>query len=216
MMYAERKKMHNFSSQVKEEGRALLGKIGICRPPGWKILIVHACVIGAFGFLLPWAKGVEFMDPALPIIYACLGPFFGAPMAVQLVRQASPNGALSRVVAAVMYGEAMALILLLLGFVTVLSLHSQAYLFLPDPILVGEALLLGLGSTLALSALSAWVTLKISPRVAMTVLRLIFIVLFAVFLLRAWWLPAVAGTAAAVSFAIAAVFLTMVRREQVS
>src|SRR5271168_4843769 len=143
------------ASPLTTESLVLMRKIGLARPVPWKTLGTHLVLLAVFGILLPWLKGVEFMDPALPAIYACLGPLFAAPALVQMLREgdsAWPTTS-ARIAAATVYGEAMSLAMLLLGIGTVLAFHRQAFLFLPDPILLGEAILLGWGSTLALTAL---------------------------------------------------------------
>lgn len=188
-------------------------KIGLGRPVAWAALGVHVSLLAAFGVFVPWLKGVEFMDPALPMIYVCLGPLFAAPALVQLLRERGAGWPTTwtRIAAATAYGEGMTLALLLLGLGTVLIGHRQAYLFLPDPILLGEAVLLGLGLTLALTAMSAWITLQFSSRMAMVVLRVLFLLLFALFFLRSWWLPSIAGWGAVITFVVAGCFLLLVR-----
>jgi hypothetical protein len=205
------------ASQFKTESLILMRKIGLRRPVAWKTLGMQLFLLAAFGILLPWLKGVEFMDPALPTIYACLGPLFAAPAVVQMLRADSgfhhPTWATTsaRIAAATAYGEAMTLAILLLGIGTVLIFHRQAYLFLPDPILLGEAILLGFGSTLALTAMSAWITLQFSARIATSALRILFLFLFALFVLRSWWLPGVAGLGALIALVVAACFLLLVK-----
>jgi hypothetical protein len=176
-------------------------------------LAIHLALLAAFGVFLPWLKGVEFMDPALPTIYACLGPLFAAPALVQLLREGNSEWSTTsaRIAAATFYGEGMTVALLALGIGTVLLAHRQAYLFLPDPILLGEALLLGLGLTLALTAMSAWITIQFSGRLAMVVLRILFLLLFGLFLLRSWWLPSIAGWGALVTLGLAGCFLLLVK-----
>jgi hypothetical protein len=203
----------------KIELQLLLRRIGLSRPVVWRTLVLHLIVLAAFGVVLPWAKGVEFMDPALPTIYACLGALFGAPALVQMLREGNPawpdvewEATAAKIAVATVYGEATSLAILVLGIVTVLALHPQAYLFLPDPILLGEAMLLGLASTLALTALAAWITLQFSARVATSVLRLLFLFLFALFLLRSWWLPGIAGLGALVAFVCAGCLLLLLKR----
>ena len=201
------------ASRFKSESLILLRKIGLGRPVAWGALAIHLSLLAAFGIFLPWLKGVEFMNPALPTIYACLGPLFAAPALVQLLREGDSGWTttFARIVAATAYGEGMTVALLLLGMGTVLVFHRLAYLYLPDPILLGEALLLGLGLTLALTAMSAWITIQFSGRIAMVVLRILFLMLFALFLLRSWWLPGIAGWGALVALAVSACFLLLVK-----
>jgi len=201
------------ASRFKSESLILIRKIGLGRPVAWGALAIHLSLLAAFGIFLPWLKGVEFMNPALPTIYACLGPLFAAPALVQLLREGDSGWTTTsaRIAAATAYGEGMTVALLLLGMGTVLVFHRLAYLYLPDPILLGEALLLGLGLTLALTAMSAWITIQFSGRIAMVVLRILFLMLFALFLLRSWWLPGIAGWGALVALAVSACFLLLVK-----
>jgi len=193
-------------------------KIGLGWPVGWKTLGIHVSLLAVFGVFLPWFKGVEFMDPAIPTIYACLGPLFGAPALVQLLRDGDSGwGTTSaRIAAATVYGEGMTVVLLLLGIGTVLITHRLAYLYLPDPILLGEGLLLGFGLTLALTAMSAWITLQFSGRMAIVVLRLLFLLLFGLFVMRSWWLPSIAGWGALVTLGLAGCFLLLVKQRTAS
>ena len=155
------------------------------------------------------------MDPALPTIYACLGPLFAAPALVQLLREGDSGwGATSaRIAAATVYGESMTLALLVLGIATVLISRRLAYLYLPDPILLGEALLLGLGLTLAFTAMTAWLTIQFSGRIATVVVRVLFLLLLALFLLRSWWLPGIAGWGSLAALAVAGGLLLAVKRQ---
>jgi hypothetical protein len=198
---------------LRTELRGLLERTGIA-PFRLKPALTHLLLLAVFGVLLPYYKGVEFMDPALPTIYACLGAFFAAPAAVQILRDGSAVGryAVARVLAASIYGELMALVLTILGFATVLATSRTAYLFLPDPVYFGKALLMGAASTLALSAIGAWITLHLGGRIAMAFLRLCFVALLVMFVLRSWWLPSVTGIGAVVSFAAALLFLFLLGR----
>lgn len=201
-------------SHFQIEAAALARKVGLGRPVAWKAAVTHLAVLAIFGIYLPWLKGVEFMDAALPTIYTCLGPLFAAPALVQLLREGGSTWPVTsaRITAASIYGEGVTLLLLVLGIGTVLVTHRQAYLFLPDPVLLGEALLLGLGLTVTFTALSAWITFQFSTRMAMTVLRVLFLLLFALFFLRSWWLPVIAGRSAIVALGLAAGVLFFVKR----
>ncbi len=201
-------------SLLTAELHRMLERIGL-HPFRLKPALVHLLLVAAFGVLLPYAKGVEFMDPALPTIYACLGAFFAAPAAVQLLRDGSAVSryAVARVLAAAIYGEVFTLLLTACGFATVLLTSRTAYLFLPDPFYFGKAILMGMGATLALSAIAAWITLHFGGGIAMTFLRLCFVVLFVIFFLRSWWLPSYTGSGAIVSFTLALAFLYLVGRD---
>ena len=89
--------------------------------------------------------------------------------------------ACARAAKTVLYGEALAMIFLLTGTVTV-GLSHGARLLLPDLDVVAEAGLLGLAATVAAAGLSAWATLHFSPAAARLAMRVIFLVLLIVFL----------------------------------
>ena len=202
-------------SQFKTEFRMLLQRIGLGGPVGWKAIVTHLFLLGMFGILLPWLKGVEFMDPAIPTVYACLGPLFAGPAVIQSLRDGNSSGwpgTWGRIGAATAYGELMTLAMLLSGIATVLISRRLAYLYLPDPILLGEAILLGLGLTLALTAMSAWITLQFSGGIAKALVRLLFVAFLVVFLLRSWWLPAILAPGALASFVLVGFFLLLANR----
>jgi hypothetical protein len=203
-----------FTSQFNGEFRTLLRRIGLGRPVARKALVTHVFLLGILGILLPWLKGAEFMDPALPTVYACLGPLFAGPAVIESLKDGNSGwpATWSKIVASTAYGEFMTLAMLSLGIATVLISRPLTYLYLPDPILLGEAILLGLSFTLALTAMSAWITLQFSGGLAKAALRVLFVVLFALFLLRSWWLPAVVAPGAVASFVIAGFFLLLLNR----
>lgn len=204
------------AGQFKTESRTLLGRVGLGSPVAWKALGTHVLVLGIFGILLPWLKGVEFMDPALPTIYACLGPLFAAPAVIESLKGGDSGWPAwwAKIAASTVYGEFMTLAMLFLGIATVLISRRLAYLYLPDPILLGEAILLGFGLTLALTSMTAWITLQFSGRLALAILRILFVGLFAFFLFRSWWMPAIIGPGTIVSFVMAGLFLLLVNRRR--
>src|SRR5271167_2876472 len=85
--YHDELRTQHMASQFTTESLILMRKIGLARPVPWRTLAMHLVLLAVFGILLPWLKGVEFMDPALPAIYACLGPLFAAPALVQMLRE---------------------------------------------------------------------------------------------------------------------------------
>jgi uncharacterized membrane protein len=204
------------ASQLKNEFGTLLRRSGLGRPVAWKALTTHVFLLGIFGILLPWLKGAEFMDPAIPTVYACLGPLFAGPAVIQSLREGNSGwpAIWAKIAASTAYGEGMTLAMLLLGIATVLISRRLAYLYLPDPILLGEAILLGLGLTLALTAMSAWITLQFSGGLAKAALRILFVAFFVVFLLRSWWLTSIVAPGAVGSFVLAGFFLLLVNRRR--
>ena len=177
------------------------------RGPG---LILYVALLAIFGVLVPWQKGLEFLDPVILIAYACLGGVFAGPAAVQLFRDipSSVGEALRRVAMALLFGEGVVLVLLALGILTVRLLHPGIFPFDAGTMIAGLAL--GAALSLALAAMAAWVRIAYSESVARSALRGALIALLIAFVFRSRWLPDIAWTGAAVGIVASAAFLALV------
>lgn len=197
--------MQDVSYPIDEQGRGPRARFGIAG------ILTHAALIAVFGVFLPWWKGIEFINPVINSAYACLGILFAAPAAAQAFEQRprSMREALAHIGRAVLYGESMALAMLLLGFLTVYASHG--FLFPPDLETLAQAIALGIAASLALAAIAAWFTLRLSRGGARGAMRIVFLLLLLLFFFRSGWLPDVAGEAALVSLAVAAVAILRVR-----
>ena len=192
--------------------RNLASHVGIGRSGGSRVILIHLAIVAVFGVYLPWRKGLEFLDPVLLAAYACLGVLFAAPAAIQAFageRPSTMKDAMTRVVMAVLYGEGMAVVILLAGFLTVYL--TRPAMFAPDLGTLAAASILAIVASLALAALSAWLTLRFSASAARRALRVIFLLLLVVFYFRARWLPDVADTATLVFLVLAAVAIFALR-----
>jgi len=174
--------------------------------------VVYLSLLAVFGILVPWQKGLEFLDPVILIAYACLGGVFAGPAAVQLFDEIpkAVREALGRVAAAVVFGEAMVVVLLAVGLLTVRLLHRGIFPF-DTPTMIG-GLALGAALSLALAAMAAWVRMAYSASVARSALRAAFVVLLVGFVFRSRWLPDVAWMGAGVGLAVAIVFLALLAK----
>jgi hypothetical protein len=190
-------------------GRTLMLPVRFVRGPG---LAVYLALLGVFGILLPWQKGLEFLDPVILTAYACLGAVFAGPAAVQLfdALPKSPREAIGRVGAAVVFGEVMVVILLALGLATVRLLHRGIFPFDVPAMIAG--LVLGAALSLALTAMAAWIRMAYSASVARSALRAALVALLIAFVFRSRWLPDVAWLGAGVSAAVGAVFLVLLAK----
>jgi len=142
-----------------------------------KLIPVHLVLVLVFGVLLPWRKGIDFLDPVMISAYACLGVLFAGPAAAFRFGQDRPQSmkeAFRRVGQAVAYGEAMAVILLIAGVITVN--YSRTRWEFPQLDVLGEALVFGLASAVALALFAGWMSLRFSARAARTSLRAIFLI----------------------------------------
>jgi hypothetical protein len=198
--------MQNFSHYLRSETKELGSRLGLGRSAGFRILLLHAALVAVFGVYVPWTKGLAFLDPVILAPYACLGVFFAAPAAAQSFDEedlSSMKAVMARIFIAVLYGELMAAAILLAGFTTVYATHRHSVVFAPDLVTLTAAALLGITASLALATAAVWITLRFSANSARGALRVIFLLLLALFYFRSRWLPDVADTAALICLAIA-------------
>ncbi len=80
-------------------------------------LLANLAVLFLFGVIVPWVKGIEFLDLFLLIPYALLSVFYVSPRAVAVAFESPISlAALGRTA---LVGWAIGLLILVLGFVTV-------------------------------------------------------------------------------------------------
>jgi len=176
-------------------------------------ILIHVILIAAFGILLPWWKGVDFLDPVMLSAYASLGILFAAPVSVAAFAQGRPGSfaeALARIAIAVIYAELMTVAMLAAGLITV---YSKTHFPLPPDLeTLGMAAVFGIALSGALAAIAGWITLRFSAAAARGALRIIFLGLLALFFFRSRWLPDVAGAGALLSLIVAAGAIAAIRR----
>ena len=178
-------------------------------------VLLYVALIAVFGVLLPWTKGLDFLDPVMTAAYACLGVLFAGPAAAEAFAEKRPdslNAALRRVAKAVIYGEGLAVVMLIAGVATV-SISRGRRLRLPELDVLGEAGLLGLTASTALALIAGWVTLRFSYGAARRALRFVFLAMLVAFYFWSRWLPDVALRGAALSAVIAGVMIFMLHRQ---
>jgi hypothetical protein len=176
---------------------------------------LYAALIAVFGVLLPWTKGLDFLDPVMTAAYACLGVLFAGPAAAEAFAEKRPDSlraALLGVAKAVVYGEVLAVVMLIAGVATV-SISRGRGLRLPELDVLGEAGLLGLMASTALALLAGWITLRFSHGAARRALRFVFLAMLIAFFYWSRWLPDAALRGAAVAAVIAGVMILAMRRQ---
>ena len=210
--------MASFPNELRQEGKALLNRVGIGLPGGRKILLVTVAIILIFGVLFPFQKGLDFPDPVIITAYACLGLLLAPPAAAQACADRPPQhfpALLARILMAVVYGEGMALIMLAAGITTFNVAHWQGQFMTPDLPTVGPGLALGLTGSVALATIAAWIAMRFSAGVARGAMRVIFLGLLVAFVFWSRWLPDMAGRAALIALvadvAILAAFAARLR-----
>src|SRR6478735_5138797 len=108
------------NADLAEEVSNLRGRLGF-QGPGliWAVL-VYLILIGIFGVFLPWQRGRSFLDAVILGAYACLGVVFAAPSAgAAFDGRPTIRRAAVRIAISVLYGELLAVTMLLLGIITV-------------------------------------------------------------------------------------------------
>jgi len=203
----------NFSQHFGREGQGLRSRLGLETQPVRTILL-HLAVVAVFGVFLPKWLGVQFLDPVTIAAYSCLGVMFAAPAAAQAFageRPRSMGEALTRIAVAALYGEMMAIVILIAGFMTMYMTLARVFLVV-DFVSLGEAAALGISGSLALAAIAAVVGLLMPPGAARMALRVIFLGLLMLFFFRSRWLPDVEVSGTVVCLAVAVVAMIALRQ----
>ncbi len=200
--------MQNFPYRLRQEGLEMRSRFDL------RVMLVHIVIVGVFGILFPWFRGIDFLDPVTITAYACLGVLLSPPAAAQAYLRSRPSSltdALARIVLAVAYGEAMVAAILLTAFITVFA--ANRYAFAPELATLAEALALGLMASFALSAVAAWIALCFSAGIARNAMRVIFLLLLYLFFQKSRWLPDVAIQGCFVSFGVALLAMFAIQRQ---
>jgi hypothetical protein len=184
-------------------------------PARVRTVFLYAALIAVFGVLLPWTKGLDFLDPVMTAAYACLGVLFAGPASAEAFAEERPDSmmaALRGVAKAVMYGEGLALVMLIAGVATV-SVSRGRRLRLPEFDVLGATGLLGLMASTALALIAGWVTLRFSHGAARRALRYVFLLMLVAFFLWSRWLPDAALRGAALAAVVSGVMIFVLRRQ---
>ncbi len=179
-----------------------------------RVIFVHFAVIAIFGVLIPWRKGLDFLDPVLIGAYSCLGVLFAAPASMisfERNRPKSLGAVFKQLGKAVGYGEVMALVFLAAGVATVSWSRGRLHLPLLDDL--AATALLGLMLSIGTSLFAAWLTLHSSATSARAAIRFVLLLLIGIFFFGSMRLPDIALSAAAVMAIIAGLLIFLLRRE---
>ena len=177
-------------------------------------MLLLIVLLGVFGILLPWSKGVDFLDPVMIGAYACLGGLFAAPAAALAFSGGCPKtfGVAARMIGrAAGYGEGLVMGMIGLGIATV-NVGRAGRLRLPELDSLGATGLFGLMMTLAFACGAAWITLRYSASTARRISRIVFLLLAVAFFYGSRWLPEVALEGAGVSAILTATFALLLRK----
>jgi hypothetical protein len=175
-------------------------------------ILIHVAVVAVFGVFLPWWLGYQFLDPVTITAYGCLGVLFAAPAAAQAFSESRPRSmqeAVKLVAVSALYGEGMAIVILMAGFMTA-YFRSRALLVVDLRALAGP-IALGASGSLAMSAVAGVVGMLLPKDAARMALRIIFLALLALFFFRSRWLPDVEATGTLVCLGVAVIALAVLR-----
>jgi hypothetical protein len=177
---------------VSQEAKRLAFRVGFRRSGGWKSLVVHLLVIGAFGVFYPWRRGFDFLDAFIILAYAGLSMLFAAPAMVAAMAVEAPGSMrdlLARIVTSVAYGWGMSVILIATGLITLNAAVRPDEFLHPRWSFLAAALSFGLGTSLFLSASAALVTMLFSSTAATMFVRVVFLAVLCLVVFRDVMLP---------------------------
>jgi hypothetical protein len=147
-------------------------------------IIAFLFTVASFGILVPWWKGLEFLDAVMILVSCCISLVFVAPMAADGF---TGRNIRSEVVMPVTYAFVLAFLILANGLATVNIAHWFGHVLLPSVSIMIGGLVLNLvaGYFLALATV-AIIRRGASPEKAKKVLRTAFfgLLLIAVFVFR--------------------------------
>src|ERR1700730_7835825 len=105
-------------------------------------LIILAIVL-VFGVLVPWYRGLGFLDPVTIVVYVCMSLLFVAPAAAEAfgVPASRPSAAeiLPRVGVILGYGMGASVIMLFSGLLTVNLVYMHGRMLTPPSTLLAAA-----------------------------------------------------------------------------
>jgi hypothetical protein len=147
--------------------------------------LVLLIVVLTFGILVPWYKGVAFLQPWIIAIYGCMSLLFVAPAAAGFwsanPEPMSTSALLFRLAVLVGYGWGVAVLTLIAAVVT-LNLMAWRGVFLPpSQSLFAAVLLFSLTASGAMAVLSALLARRFSAMTARAILRALFLAVLMVF-----------------------------------
>jgi hypothetical protein len=178
-------------------------------------ILPHLALLFAFGFMIPKVKGLDFLDSQVLGAYACLTILFAPPATAQSFlagTQASFQQAKFRILVSVAYGEIVSITLLAAGVATVYLTHRGGFVPEPDWVTIARCAMFGLGAAAMLSSLAALLAVRFSGRAAMICLRVAFFGLLILYFYRGQWLADVGLAGATACFAVAGLFIVLLKR----
>ncbi|MEO8025521.1 MAG: hypothetical protein ABI823_03570 [Bryobacteraceae bacterium] len=166
--------MSNFATAFAYESGQLLRKVNL------RSGLLTVLILAAFGVLVPWMKGFDFLDTRYILAYGSIGLLFAGPLMAELL--SVDGGALqapivypARIALVSLYGWGVATLMLAMGFAVVNIQHWFGKILVPPTAVLVSGSVMSLLAAVLVAEVTALLTLKFSAGVAKGVLRLIFL-----------------------------------------
>ena len=163
----------------------------------WRIVLVAAAV-AVFGVLVPWVKGIDFLDPRLIVGYACLSAVLAAPASADSLASnpdLAPADRLRRAFILTAYASGFSVVTIALALTTVNFMNWHGRLLLPRTPFLIACVFLSLAAPVCVTGISAALAGRASPHGIKTILRILFLALIAALVLLDRFSPSALGAA---------------------
>ena len=140
-------------------------------------------VVLVFGILVPFYKGLEFLDPVVILVYACMSLLFVVPASADMfaadqpIARAELRSQLGMILA---YGWGTTVLMLISGIVTVNVANWHGHALVPSTALLSSALLLSLTATMTVICGTALLAKRMGASSAKSLLRMSFLIVLLV------------------------------------
>jgi hypothetical protein len=146
-----------------------------------KQALIILVIVLVFGVLVPWYRGLSFLDSMTIVVYACMSLLFVAPTAAETfgapASTRSSIDILPRTGMILAYGWGTSVLMLAAGVLTVNFAYWQGRMLTPPVATLGSALLLGFTASVAMIAATALMARQLGPRTTKNILRVLFLLL---------------------------------------
>jgi hypothetical protein len=150
-----------------------------------KQALVILFTVLAFGILVPWYKGSNFLDPRMIAAYGCLAVLFVAPASAESFSRerdlVSQGAILARLMALIGFGWGITVLVLLTALATLNLSYWHGSLIAPSGQLFAAVLLCSLAACAAVGTLSAVLARNFSAGMVKTILRFSFLAVLLAF-----------------------------------
>lgn len=147
-------------------------------------LVIVVIVLG-FGILVPWYKGIAFLDPRLLLAYGCIAMLFAAPASADAAAAHRAGGSgdsliasLARIVA---FGWGVTVLILVTGVVTVNVTYWRGDVLKPSYALFFGVLAFSLAAAALVAGTSGMLARRLTANGVRGVIRIVFLAVLLLF-----------------------------------